>query len=263
MPRQRRAPRGTRARPRPGMPVLAQRRDGRAVARFESFCPSSPRISPWWTNSGGVAPSASKSRRCSGLVRPVVVAADDVRDPEVDVVDDASRAGTSASRPRAASVIPLEAVAPPSERRLRRLAVPVGALALAHRPLVPRDPEPLEVGEDRLLPARDVARRIGVVDPQQQPARRRRAPVRDRAERVADVERARRARCEADFDHRPSLGLSSARDGILARNSSPPKRLVRRFPPQRPREAAGRDAFRPDNRRCTSRCLCHIAPSSN
>ena len=56
------------------------------------------------------------------------------------------------------------------------------------------------------------------------------------------MQRARRARREADFDHPASVGLSSGRDGILARNSSPPKRLVRRFPPQRPREAAGRDA---------------------
>ena len=92
------------------------------------------------------------------------------------------------------SVDALEAVA---ERR-PHLAVPVGALALAHRPFVPRDAEPLEVGDDRLLPARDVARRIGVVDAQEHPVAE--PPVRDRAERVADVERARRARRKADSD---------------------------------------------------------------
>src|SRR5207302_5472815 len=102
------------------------------------------------------------------------------------------------------------------------------------------DPEPLEIAHDRLEAALDVARRIRVVDPQQQPALALvgEASVRDRAERVAEMERSRRARGEADFDHRASLGLSSARDGVLARNCSPPKRLVRRFPPQRPREAA-------------------------
>ena len=47
---------------------LAKRAEGATVApsaRFESFLPSSPRISPWWTNSGACAPSASKSRRCN------------------------------------------------------------------------------------------------------------------------------------------------------------------------------------------------------
>src|SRR5439155_22743 len=133
--------------------------------------------------------------------------------------------------------------------QVRRLGGPHMAPALPQRPLVPADPEPLEIGDDRLEAALDVPRRIRVVDPQQQPALALvgKAAVRDRAERVAEVQRARRARREAHVDHRASLGLSSARDGILARNSSPPKRLVRRFPPQRPREAAGRDAFRPDN----------------
>ena len=78
------------------------------------------------------------------------------------------------------------------------LAVPLGALALQHRAFVPRDPEPLEVAQDRLLPAGDVARGIGVVDPQQHPVAE--PAVRDRAQRVAEVERARRARRKADSD---------------------------------------------------------------
>ena len=86
------------------------------------------------------------------------------------------------------------------------LAVALLPLALAHRALVPLEPEPLEVAEDLLLPARHVARRIGVVDPQQHPVAE--AAVGDRAERVADVERARRARSEAHPLHRAaSLGV--------------------------------------------------------
>ena len=40
-------------------------------------------------------------------------------------------------------------------------------LALPHRTLVPLDPEPLEVAQQFLLTARHVARRVGVVDPDQ------------------------------------------------------------------------------------------------
>ena len=58
------------------------------AARFESFFPSGPRISPWWTYSGGVGAERACEPAVQRLVRPVVVAADDVRDPEVDVVDD-------------------------------------------------------------------------------------------------------------------------------------------------------------------------------
>ena len=132
------------------------------------------------------------------LVRTVIVAANDVRDAEVDVVDDrrelVRRRAVLAQERR-----PFEAVA---ELRCH-LAMPVCALALAHRPFVPRDAEPLEVGDDRLLAARDVARGIGVVDAEKHPVAE--PPVRDRAERVADVERARRARSEADANHAASV----------------------------------------------------------
>ena len=130
------------------------------------------------------------------LVRPVIRAADHVRDPEVDVVDDAREM----KRRRA--------VAPPERHaleelletgRLRRGQVALGALALPHRALVPGDAEPAEVGDDRLLAARDVPRRVGVVDPQQQVVAE--AAVRDGAQRVADVQRPGRAGCEPDAGH--------------------------------------------------------------
>src|SRR4029450_9104157 len=134
------------------------------------------------------------------LVRPVVVAADDVRDPELDIVDDAGKLI------RGRSVLaqerdPPEAVA--SEPG-RSLAIDVLALALAYRPLIPVDAEPLEVGTNRLLASRNVACRIGVVDPQQEPVAE--VAIGDRAQRVADVERARRAGCEAHSRHKASVG---------------------------------------------------------
>ena len=132
------------------------------------------------------------------LVRPMVVAADDVRDAEVDVVDD----GRKLVRRRAVLAQERHALEAVAERRAD-LAVPVGALALPHRPLVPRHPEPLEVGDDSVLSARDIACGIGVVDAQEHPVAE--PPVRDRAERVADVERARRARRKTDSRHAPSV----------------------------------------------------------
>ena len=133
-------------------------------ARLESFLPSSPRISPWWTYSGGGAAERLGEPPVQRLVRPVVVAADHVRDPEVDVVDDARKVvgrGPVLAQERDA----VEAVA---ERR-RCLAVALGSLALPHRPLVPREAEPVEVAEDLLLAAGHVPRGVGVVDPQQHP----------------------------------------------------------------------------------------------
>ena len=52
------------------------------------------------------------------------------------------------------------------ERERRRLGMTRRPLALPDRPLVPRDPEPAEIGEDRLLAAGHRALGVGVVDPQ-------------------------------------------------------------------------------------------------
>ena len=51
------------------------------------------------------------------------------------------------------------------ERSLHCLGIDGTALALSYRAVVEVDVEPFEVGENRALPALDVPRRIGVVDP--------------------------------------------------------------------------------------------------
>ena len=114
------------------------------------------------------------------LVRPVVVAANDVGDPEVDVVHHARKVIGR----RAVLADERDSVEAVAERR-RGLEVALAPLALAHRALVPGNAEPLEVAEQLLLAAGDVARRVGVVYPQQHPVAE--GAVGDRAERVADV----------------------------------------------------------------------------
>src|SRR5438034_8361365 len=117
----------------------------------------------------------------------MVGAPDHMRDPEVDVVDDARELiGGAAVGPQELNA--LEAL----RQAGGGLAVAGATVALAHRSLVPVDPEPAEIVEDRLLAPLDVASRVGVVDPQQEGAAE--VAVDDRAERIADVERARRTR---------------------------------------------------------------------
>src|SRR5262249_58568058 len=126
--------------------------------------------------------------------RAVVEAAHDVRDPEVDVVDDRGKLV------RRAAVRPQERDSVETLAELRTgFAVPLRALALAHRSLVPLEPEPAEVADDLLLPTGHVPGGVGVVDSQQHPVPE--SPVRDRAEGVADVERAGRAGGETDPFH--------------------------------------------------------------
>ena len=137
--------------------------------------------------------------------REEVLAADDVRDPEVEVVDDG---GELIGRP---SVGAHERGVAEAQGALgvggadtpRRLQVPVRALALPHRALVPGDPEPLEVAEDLLLGAGRGARDVGVVDPQDERAAALvREPAVDRGrQRAAEVQRPCRARREAHPDH--------------------------------------------------------------
>ena len=115
------------------------------------------------------------------LVRPVVEAADDVGDAEVDVVDHGGEliGGTSVGAEERDSV---EAVAELGAR----LPVALRALALAHRALVPLEPEPLQVPDDLLLAPREVPSRIRVVDAEQHPVAQ--LPVCDGAEGVPDVQ---------------------------------------------------------------------------
>jgi len=84
-------------------------------------------------------------------------------------------------------------------RGARSLQVPFGPLALPDGTLVPLDPEPAKVVEDPVLTAREIPRRVGVVDPQEQVLSE--AAIRHGAERIADVQRSGRARCEANAGH--------------------------------------------------------------
>ena len=186
-----RAPPGARARPPPGSrPRAAARRS--PSARFE-LLPCSPRIRPWWINSVG-SPRGLGRPPVQLLVRAVVVAAHDVRDVEVDVVHHTRQVVGR----RAVLAHQRHAVEALTERR-PGLEVTLAPLALAHRAFVPIEPEPREVAQQLLLAAGHVASRVGVVDPQQQPVGER--PRRDRAERVADVERPGRAGSEACAPH--------------------------------------------------------------
>jgi hypothetical protein len=117
-----------------------------------------------------------------------------VRDAEVDVVHHARQV----VRRRAVLAHKRHPVEPVTEL-CAGLEVPLAPLALANRAVVPREPEPLEVAQQLLLPAGQIASRVGVVDPQQRPPAQR--AVRDRAERVANVQGARRARSEARSLH--------------------------------------------------------------
>src|SRR5204862_7597253 len=128
------------------------------------------------------------------FVRPVVVAAQDVRDPEVDVVDNARQVvgGGAVLAQQSDSV---EAIAEASTG----FRVAPGALALADGAFVPLDAGPGEVGDDRVLAAGHVAFGVGVIDPEQQPVAK--SAVGNRTEGVADVQGAGRTRCEADFSH--------------------------------------------------------------
>src|SRR3954452_16976145 len=150
------------------------------------------------------------------LVRPVVVAAVHVGDPEVDVVDDTRQVV------RRRSVLPqkrraIEAVGPDL---LGRLAIAPLPPALADWALLPVDPEPAEVLEDRRLAPRDVAGGIRVVDPEQHPVPG--APIDDRAQGIANVKGAGGAGCETDANHRINLTLSSQPNDVLRRRQPRP-----------------------------------------
>ncbi len=164
------------------------------------------------------------------LVGAVVRAANDVSDPELDVVDDA-REVVGGCAVLTHERDPLEAVA----ERATGLEVLLAAVALTDRPLVPDDPEPLEVAYELLLPAGKVAPRIGVVDPEQEPVAT--APVRHRGEGTAEMKRARRARGEADARRHPRESTSDPPAGSGADGASSRRRTGSRGPSHRPRSA--------------------------
>src|SRR4029453_16179872 len=96
-------------------------------------------------------------------VRPVVGAANDVRDLEIVVVDDARQVV------RRAAVRPKKRRTPEPDRagRVRAshpgggLPGPLGALALADRAVVPGNADPLELGEDLIDRALDLTCAVG------------------------------------------------------------------------------------------------------
>jgi len=112
----------------------------------------------------------------------VVVPANDVRDLELDVVDDAGQVigrGAVLAEERD----PPEAV---SAEARRRLAVELLTIALARGPFVPLDAQPLEIANDLLLSFGHVPRGIRVVDAQEEPLAE--IAVGDSAESVPDVQ---------------------------------------------------------------------------
>src|SRR3954452_9195548 len=92
------------------------------------------------------------------LVRAVVEAAHDVRDAEVDVVDD----GGELVR-RAAVLAQQRGSLETGTETGSRLAVPLRTLARACGAFVPLEPEPLQVADDVVLAAGHVPARVGVV----------------------------------------------------------------------------------------------------
>ena len=142
------------------------------AVRFESFFPSAPSRSPWWTTSGQLPAECPGDPLLHRLVRPVVGAADDVRDPESEIVGDGRELVGGASRPAAASVMPSSLIEPSSSRTApspsascRRLGVAVPALALADRALVPCRSRASRGRRGSPPPSSERVRvRIGVVD---------------------------------------------------------------------------------------------------
>ena len=237
--RARRARRGTRGRPRRGCRRRAgRRRVATSLARFESFLPSGPSISPWWTYSGGSKPSARGERLLQLAVRPVVGAAHDVRDPEVVRRRRRSRGGRSALPSARSSVDPTEAQRAVVVLVAHGCAPPRGAARRARSaapgPRPSRSRASARSATISSTAPAHLARRVGVVDPEQQPVAA--APVRDapRARRRDAASRSGWARsgCERSSESvygdrllaPEAAGRSAARPsraGSRARSASP------------------------------------------
>ena len=195
----------------PGDAGLAQAtRRSRPAARFASFLPSSPRIRPWWTNSGGVGAERLEQPTVQLLVRPVVEAADDVRDPEVDVVDDAReviRRGSVLAQQRD----PVEAVA-----ELRRRPRGSAPAARSGGPALRPTTSPSHSGRRMSSSSPPGTFRCGSVSSIRSSIQSPSPPVGDSAERVPDMQGTGRARCETHALHRPPSLVSSRRGSVPA-----------------------------------------------
>ena len=193
---------------------LAQRRDRRPFGSLGQLLPIGADQEPVVDHLRRRRAERHVQRAVQLLVGAMIGPADHMRDPEVDVVDDARQ--MEGRRP---FVAPQHHALEPLRQsgRARRREVPLGAVALPHGAVVPHDPEPDEVVEDRLLAPGQVAREVGVVDPQEHPVAE--PPVRNCAHRVADVQRPGRAGGKTHADH--GATLVAAR---VVRHARPPSR---------------------------------------
>ena len=195
---------------------------------FESFLPSPPRTRPWWTTSGSLA-ERPRDPPLHLDVRSVIRAPDDVRDAELEVVEHGGelvrgRAVRAQKRRPAQAHGPI--LVPGRAARGERVRRPHGRTRrarLADRAVVERDFEPREVSENRLLTALHGPRRIGVVDAQDErpcvlvceP------PVRHGRQGVSQMQRAGRARREADayLHRRPHASIATCPGWAETRSS--------------------------------------------
>ena len=126
---------------------IAQRGDRRSCRPLGELLPVLAEDQPVVDVLGRSRPERLVEATMEILVGPVVVAPVHVRDPEVGVVDHAremvGRGAVLAEKRDAVEAVRSDP--------LGRLPVAVLAGALANRPLVPGDPEPREVVEDRLV----------------------------------------------------------------------------------------------------------------
>src|SRR3954468_4844327 len=188
---------------------VAERRDRRAGRPFRELLAVLAEDQPVMHELRRLRAERLEQPAVDRLVRAVVEAAHDVRDAEVDVVDDGGElVGRAAVLAQQRDPVETSTEAGP------RLAMPVRTLALPHRAFVPLELEPLQVADDVVFAAGHVPARVGVVDAQQHPVAQ--VPVRNGAEGVPDVQRTGGARSEAHpFHLRPSLESEPVEAALL------------------------------------------------
>ena len=190
-----------------GEALVAQLRDRRVPVPLRELLPVRPEDKPVVDHLRQLAAERSGDALLDRQVRAVIVATDHVCDLQIEVVRDRGKLVRRRSVrahegrsvvPEAHRAVRVSLGRTRGERTLRDCGVARSAFALPNRAVVEQDAEPLEIAQDRRLPTLDRARRVGVVDAQDQHACLRvgEAAVGDGRQRVPEVERAGRARCE-------------------------------------------------------------------
>src|SRR5207344_2232780 len=190
-------------------PIVPELGDRGVPVALRELLPVRPEYQAVMDDHGQLAAEGARDPLLELEVRTMVAPPDHVRYAQRQVVDDRCElirggpVGPEQRRAVAAEAHRAVGVAldrPRPERLLDRLAVELPSLALPHRPLVEADAEPGEIVEDRLLSTLDCPGRIRVVDAQHERpvVLVREVPVRDSRQGVTEMERARRARREAD-----------------------------------------------------------------